>query len=261
MKRFLLITILVLFCFYIYAKYINVNGISVKEYEIKNEKIIKEFDGFKIVHFSDVLYKDKNGINELKLAIKNINEQNPDMIVFTGDLIKYAPKNTQDIVDILKNINADYKYAILGDNDKEESIKILENSGFTILNNNYEYIFNKNNSPLKIIDGNSFNEEMLNNEENISPFYNIVLTHKPDNFSDLKNYDIDLVLAGHSLGGQIRIPFWGALLKKNGAKIYTDDYYNENNSLLYVSFGIGTEKTPLRTFNKPSINVYRLLTK
>ena len=81
-----------------------------------------------------------------------------------------------------------------------------------------------------------------------------------DNFklSILKNYDIDVIFAGHSLGGQLRLPFWGATLKKDGASVYTNDYYNENNTKLYVSYGIGTNPPHIRTFNKPSINVYRL---
>ena len=70
--------------------------------------------------------------------------------------------------------------------------------------------------------------------------------------------DIDVIFAGHSLGGQLRLPFWGATLKKDGASVYTNDYYNENNTRLYVSFGIGTNPPHIRTFNKPSINVYRL---
>ena len=108
------------------------------------------------------------------------------------------------------------------------------------------------------MDLNNFDENILNNEEDITPSFTIGLLHKPDEFEKLKNYDIDVIFAGHSLGGQLRLPFWGATLKKDGASIYTNDYYNENNTRLYVSFGIGTNPPHIRTFNKPSINVYRL---
>ena len=86
----------------------------------------------------------------------------------------------------------------------------------------------------------------------------LVFNFGNDEFEKLKNYDIDVIFAGHSLGGQLRLPFWGATLKKDGASIYTNDYYNENNTKLYVSYGIGTNPPHIRTFNKPSINVYRL---
>jgi len=86
------------------------------------------------------------------------------------------------------------------------------------------------------------------------------LTHFPDNFDNLKN-DYNLVLAGHSLGGEIRIPYLGAVLKKEGAQKYTDYHYQKDNNHLYVSFGLGTEKTNMRLFNMPSINIYRIYSK
>ena len=70
-----------------------------------------------------------------------------------------------------------------------------------------------------------------------------------------------LILAGHSLGGQIRIPFWGALIKLNGAKKYSDNYYKINDSQMYISYGIGNGNINIRLFNEPSINVYRLIAK
>ena len=75
-----------------------------------------------------------------------------------------------------------------------------------------------------------FDENILNNEEDITPSFTIGLLHKPDEFEKLKNYDIDVILAGHSLGGQLRLPFWGENIKKDGASVYTNDYYNENNN-------------------------------
>ena len=92
----------------------------------------------------------------------------------------------------------------------------------------------------------------------VSTSYTIVLTHEPDNFSALKNKDVDLVLAGHSLNGQIRLPFYGGLLKRNGCKEYIDGHYQVDNKELYVTNGFGTIKYNFRLFNKPSFNIYRL---
>ena len=66
----------------------------------------------------------------------------------------------------------------------------------------------------KIMDLNNFDENILTNEEEITPSFTIGLLHKPDEFEKLKNYDIDVIFAGHSLGGQLRLPFWGATLYK-----------------------------------------------
>ena len=232
MKRLICIIILVFFLFFIYGKYINTKDLEVKEYEITSNKLTDGFDGIKIVQFSDI-------------------------IVFTGDLV-LDNTNITNVINELNNIKADYKYAVLGDKDNDNIKSNLESIGFKVLDKNYDYIFNKDINPIKIMDLNNFDENILNNEEEITPSFTIGLLHKPDEFEKLKNYDIDVIFAGHSLGGQLRLPFWGATLKKDGASIYTNDYYNENNTRLYVSFGIGTNPPHIRTFNKPSINVYRL---
>ncbi len=257
MKRIICVIVLCIFLFFIYGKYINIKGLEVKEYEITSNKITDGFDGMKIVQFSDILYYDKSDIKEIKNLVKTINNENANIVVFTGDLILENIDIT-NIINELKNINADYKYAVLGDHDNDNVKNNLESIGFTVLDNTYDYIFNKDVNPIKIVDLNDFDESVLNNEEDITPSLTIGLLHKPDEFDKLKNYDIDIILAGHSLGGQIRLPFWGATIKKEGASIYMNDYYNENNTKLYVSYGLGTNKLNIRTFNKPSINIYRL---
>lgn len=258
MKRFICIIILFLSLTFLYAKYINVKGIKINEYEIKSEKITQGFNGFKIVHFSDLLYYEKS--SDIKKIIDSINYQNPNIVVFTGD-VNLNDKNYDNIKDYIKKINADYKYAVLGDHDNEETKNMLLECGFNVLDKNYAYIFNDDINPIKIMDLNNFDESILSNEDDIAPSFVIGLLHKPDEFQNLKKYDIDVIFAGHSLGGQIRLPFWGALIKKDGAKIYSNAYYNENNTKMYISFGIGTEKPHLRLLNKPSINVYRLTSK
>ena len=262
MKRFLCIIILVFSLIFLYAKYICVKGFKIYEYEIISSKITKGFDGFKIAHFSDILYQKELDYENTSNIINKINDEKVNMVIYTGDVIKNA--NNEDINKIgnlFSKIDADYKYAILGDNDNENVKEMLIKSNFIVLNNNYVYVYNKDQTPIKIVDAINFDISLLDNEEDINPSFIIGLLHKPDDFKTLNNYDIDVLFAGHSLGGQIRIPFWGALIKKDGARIYTDNYYNENNSQMYISYGIGNEKTDLRFLNKPSFNLYRLKSK
>lgn len=259
MKRFLCIIILVFSLIFLYAKYICVKGFIINEYEIISNKITKGFDGFKIAHFSDILYQKELDYENTLNIINKINDEKVNMVIYTGDVIKNA--NTEDINKIgnlFSKINADYKYAILGDNDNDNVKEMLIKSNFIVLNNNYVYVYNKDQTPIKILDAINFDISLLDNEEDINPSFIIGLLHKPDDFKTIRSYDIDVLFAGHSLGGQIRIPFWGALIKKDGARIYTDNYYNENNSQMYISYGIGNEKTDLRFLNKPSFNLYRL---
>ena len=251
MKKFLLLIILIISCLFLYAKYFETNVLKVNEYSVYHPLIPSYFDGFKIAHFSDVLYSgNEDQLNKLK---NEINISNVHIIIFTGDLIKAKlnDNETQKLVAFLSSLNAsEAKLAILGDNDNLESAALLESSGFEIIDNKNKLIYFGGNTPIQI---------GKNDSEN-NPYYKIGLIHKPDEYVNVKN-EYNLVLAGHSLGGEIRIPFWGALFKINGAQSYTDSHYTSENGEMYVSNGLGHSKVNIRLFNAPSINIYRLYNK
>lgn len=267
MRKFIFIIIIFLFILFLWALYIDTTGVKVKEYKFESASLPLGFDGIKIIHFSDTLIKSEKEIKHLEQVVKKINNLNPDIIVFTGDLTfdkkKLNDKEREKIIKLLSSLEANlYKYAIAGDNDSEDVKEMFKESNFTFLDNEAVYLFNESIEPIVISGGNKITDEVYYLEENIPYNFAITLTHKPDNFDNINSpVSTNLVLAGHSLGGQVRVPFWGAVIRKNGAKKYTDDYYTKNNSALYVSYGIGTEKSPFRLFNKSSINVYRLYTK
>ena len=88
--------------------------------------------------------------------------------------------------------------------------------------------------------------------------YKIALIHEPDAIDNILDKNYNLVLSGHSHGGQVRIPFVGPISTVNGAKKYYEEYYRVNDTNLYVSYGLGNTKYNLRYFNRPSFNLYRL---
>ena len=94
----------------------------------------------------------------------------------------------------------------------------------------------------------------INNDNN---YYSIILAHEPDTIDKIKDKNIDLMLAGHSHNGQVRVPLFGAIYKANGAKKYYDEHYIVDNTNLYISGGLGTSKYKFRFLNKPSINLFR----
>lgn len=262
MKRFIFILIILLFCLFLYGKYVEVGILKVHEHTITSSKIPDGIDGMKIAHFSDLNYKDEQDLAMLKKVVKTINKQNPDIIVFTGDLsnAKLNEKEQAKIINELTTLVADYKYTILGDNDTDITKEILTTSGFTLLDKSSVYIFNNDSEPILIAGGKDLKEEDLLQDEQIDYNYIITLLHKPDDLDDL-DYSTDVVLSGHSLGGQIRLPFLGAVIRPKGAKKYNDLYHQKGNSEIYVSNGIGLGDLKMRLFNTPSINLYRLNTK
>lgn len=268
MKKLVIFIVTFVLIIIIYGFFINPKDFKLVENQIKIEGLVDSFDGFKIIQISDLLLGSTKFPDDLEEIVNQINEINPDIIVFTGDLFgeEYLPneddKNT--IKDYLKSLDCSlYKYAVMGDNDQEniETFQeIMKEADFNILDNESTYLFYKDNSPIKITGLTNTDEitKSIAMSEEIETTLNLVLTHFPDNIDAISEYDIDLVLAGHSLKGQIRLPLFGGIMKKDGANNYLDDHYQVGNTLLYVSGGLGTEKIQFRLFNKPEINLYRL---
>lgn len=271
--KILIMVLLVLIGIILYARYVGTMGFDTKEYTILNTDVPTGFDGLKIVHFSDIHYNRAITSDKIEKIVSEINLINADLVVFTGDLIdKDASLTVNDYEFLIKcfnKIKAKYgKYAILGNhdyNEREKVINVFNNSNFKYLENSYDIIYN-NNEKIFIggvgnitynLDNLDKTMEYFNSNNDID--YKIMLLHEPD-FSDniVDNYNVSLILAGHSHNGQIRLPIIGAVYTPVHAKKYYDEYYNINGTDLYISSGIGVSIINYRLFNKPSINFYRI---
>lgn len=274
--KILLIILVIGTIFFSYTTYISSVKIKVREYRITDKKIPASFNGLKIIQLTDLHYGTTMFNENVKDIIKMTNDRNPDLIVFTGDLIdkdyKLTNKEQEKIIKELKKLSASLgKYAIIGDEDNEKTNTILNQADFTILKNESELIYQKNNDPILLV-GLSSNSKNQNIEKAYSYFkqdvfnsdiYTITLLHEPDTVDDIiGTYNSDLFLAGHSNNGNIRLPFIKySIFKVDGAKKYDQDYYNLGNSKLYISSGLGTtNQSNIRLFCRPSINFFRLST-
>lgn len=272
--RFLLIIILVISLTIVYARYGGTRGLITKEYKIETN-IDNSFDGLKIVHFSDLHYLRITNKEITKNIIKEINILNPDIVVFTGDLIDkdYNPTNTDinDLKELLLSIKSKYgKYSVIGNNDNKirETIEdIYTNSNFILLNNDYDIIYGNNNDKLFIggldtysYDKSDIDKVMTYFADNEDINYKIILVHEPDyiDIINSKYNDINLVLSGHSHNGQVNIPYVKKLFLPFGSRKYYENHYKVNNTDLYISSGLGESRINFRIFNKPSINFYRI---
>ena len=274
--KLIFIIILLFGCFFLYTTYVSTAVIEVREYRYINNKIPNNFNGLKIIHFSDLHYGSTMTHDNMKTIKKKINERNPDIIVFTGDLIdpnyKISHKEKEKLMKDLQELNATMgKYAVTGDEDSDDIYTIYSQSDFIILKNEYDLLYKDETEPIMITGVSSFIKDeqdiakaydYYNQEGSIPNIFNITIMHEPDTFSDIiSNYDnIDLVLAGHSHNGYIRTPITHIpLYRRFGAKKYPGDYYKEGNSELYVSGGLGTNNSiGIRLFCRPSISLYRL---
>lgn len=257
----------------LYSRYIGTSGIKTIEKSIKVSNLSDDFYGIKIVHITDIHYGRTTFEKDLKDLVKKINLTKPDIVVFTGDLftnIKIDSKEYDKISSILNEIEASIgKYSIIGDNDLDIYTTIMANAGFKDISNTYELIYTKSSNYImlsgissNIKDKTDILEKMKSSNEfliNNKPNYSILLMHEADYIDKIDYSKYNLVLAGHSLNGQVRLPIIGGIIKQEGARKYLDSEYELKNTKLIISNGIGTYNYSYRLFNRPSFNLYRII--
>lgn len=273
--KWALIIFIILFLIIVYARYVGTMGFDTKEYPVYEKDIPDSFDGLKIVHFSDLHYNRAISLSKVEKIVNEINLINPDIVVFTGDLIDKDVSLTNndytELTKLFRKINSKYgKYAVMGNHDyykdAEKVINVYNDSDFKYLDNDYDIIYNKTNEKIFIggintvsYDMDDITKTMRYFDKNNDILYKIILVHEPDITDEIvKDYEVNLILAGHSHNGQVRLPFIGPIYTPPHSKKYYDNYYNVNGTNLYISSGIGVSTANYRLWNRPSINFYRI---
>ena len=254
-----------------YARYVGTTGLVIDETGITNNDLPSSFNGLKIVTISDIHYGKTTSLKDIKKIVKEINKLKPDIILFLGDLfdneIKISNKDVESLKKELKKVDSSLnKYAVKGDSDYK-NITNFENifrySDFTILDNSNDYLYYKGTVPLKFVGTTSLLKSKIDydsafKQEDENEYFTILLSHEPNVINNLNDNKVNLMFAGHSMGGLINVPFVGGIIKFDGSNNYLKGEYKVNNTNLYVNSGIGTYKYNFRWFNRPSISLYRL---
>ena len=251
------IVLLVLFCIY------QNKHLTVSKYAFSTDKAITS-DSFRIVQISD-LHNAKFGNNNERLT-ELIREQEPDIIVITGDI---ADSSHTDIDTAVSFCDEAVKIApcyyvtgnhelLLSDSEQNELYSGIKNSGTKILDN--ETVLLDNGIYLTgLDDGSLYNGRLAELSKDIpETSLHIVLAHEPQYLDE--EYVLsspDLVITGHAHGGQFRLPFIGGLIAPNQGFLpkYTSGEYKSGDVTMYVSRGLGNSIIPVRVFNYPEINV------
>ena len=262
---------------YYYAREIEPKLLDVNYYNITHSLIPSGFDQFKIIQFSDTHLGFQYTMKQLKKLVSKINKLEPDIVVFTGDLMDEPNKfnQSEEIIPILLQIKAPFgKFAIYGNHDHggygtDLYRDIMERSGFVLLQNQGQEIHLLNGNSIGII---GLDDAMLGTPDLETAMqgvshetYNILLAHEPDVAELAIGQNINLQLIGHSHGGQVQSPFVGALITPPYSEKYYEGFYelgNENQLLtLYVNRGLGTTRLPFRFLSKPELTVFTLKSK
>jgi uncharacterized protein len=256
---------------YFYAREMEPRMLDITRHTIKNEALPAGFDGVRLIQFSDTHIGFQYTMDQLQQLITQINKLNPDLIVFTGDLLddpRHFTEKTK-LISMLSKLNAPLgKFAVYGNHDhggygSDLYKQIIEQSGFTLLLNT--------SANIKLLDGSSIwiagiDDAMLGRPDLSASMakipnnsYTILLSHAPDKAEEAAKFPIQMQLSGHSHGGQIQIPFYGALVTPPFAEKYVEGFYTvgRNKGLsLYVNRGLGTTRLPFRFLSQPELSIF-----
>lgn len=258
-------------CLYCYARLIEPNMLLKKIFEVT---IPKDVDELKIVFFTDTHFGKYYSQEKITRLVDFINEQSPDVVIFGGDLIDSYNRdqellNIEELGKSLNKIKARYgKIAVYGNHDYgggAEPIyeKIMTNGGFTILKDNELTLSDLN---LSIIGYDDFLLGSVDPNRYKLPDapFRIIVTHEPDVVDNIEASGSLLVLAGHSHGGQVTIPFLTKRVLRPGAEKYIKGQYDLKETItgcdatMIVSEGIGMTLKPFRFLNPPNIVIVSL---
>jgi len=255
---------------YTYARFIEPVLLTV-QYENIYSDLLNDKDNIKIIQFSDTHISEFFDMDNLKKTVNKINNENPNIVVFTGDLIdqfnKYENKdNIHEIGEVLSEINAPSgKYAIYGNHDygggaENAYRQIMADGGFQLLVNEKVKTEEYNINIIGMDDSifGTFDKEIIVSHLDEDCF-NIILSHEPDVAEHFLEYNADLFICGHSHGGQVNLPFISytpPLAQKYVRGMYAVDNYRQTK--IYVNVGLGTSKIPMRFMAIPELTVFTL---
>ena len=269
----------------LYGFFFGWRHIVVRSATCESPLLPTSFDGYRVLQLSDIhigtFLRNRGFVDKL---VRIVNAQEPDLIVFTGDLVNVSAEEVIPFQHILKQMRArDGVYSIMGNHDYCEYGDDKSIGNVTRNQNILKYLEEKMgwrllmNEHVRI--GNGYGDEIaVIGVENISrpPFpdygdlrkavaglpagmFKILLSHDPSHWRRgvLHETDIALTLSGHTHAGQVRI---GKFSPARWAYNEWGGKYVENDSMLYVSLGVGGT-VPFRLGAWPEVNVITLRTR
>lgn len=259
---------------------------SVRKVKLKITGLPKSFKGYKIIQISDVHAGSFFHPEKLQKVIDMINEQKPDLVLFTGDMVNNYAEEFKPFVSLFKSIEAkDGKFSVLGNHDygdygswetmheKEQNvpnlIELQKQAGFKMLRNEHQ-IINKNSEKLYLIGVENWGEKPFPQYGDLdkatigipSEAAKILMSHDPTHFDYIvKNHpsNVQLTISGHTHGMQFGLDLKN--IRWSPAQFRYKkwaDLYESNGKNLYVNRGFGVIGYPGRVGIDPEITLFEL---
>lgn len=231
-----------------YARWVEPYRVEYHDVEVTVEGLPPAFDGFTIAHVSDIHCGMHLGPERVRAVFDRVRERKPDAVAVTGDLVYGGEEAYPAVLRELAALARDLPvYVVPGNHDYWQGIehyrKGVPAAGAVDLTNSHR-IVERNGARLVIAglddlwEGEpDLDRALASVDRDARPV--VLLMHNPDGFEDVRNKGIDLVLAGHTHGGQVKPPFMAPPYLPVRNRKYASGLFREDGTTMYVSRGVG----------------------
>lgn len=246
------------------ASFSKYHGIGrIKKYTIYSEQLPDSFDGFRIAFASDFHYESRFNRKRLPGLLKALQATEADVLLLGGDYRGRNGGNLTELFDLLHTFRPPYgTYGVMGNHENNTNYEIvkeeMKRTGIHLLEHEVDTLWKENEYILLCGIRNPFDLK----QNGVSPTLNlhpddyvIMLVHTPDYAEDTDISNTDLVLAGHTHGGQVSFfkRYTPAHFSKYGPRFMTGLKHNSAGIPVIITNGIGTSRKDIRLFTPSEI--------
>jgi len=239
--------------------FFEVKNVAVTKYSIPISNLPSTLNGFTILHLTDLHSKEYG--NDQKQLIDLINRYKFDMVAITGDFVDKGNPRTDPAINLIKGLTDKPIFFVPGNHEWWNNYKIKEqliSEGVLVLeNSNHKYFKGEEHMWIIGVDdpylGKDNLDLALEGIDDSSP--RLLLAHAPNIYPSAIQSNIDLVMTGHTHGGQVRLPIIGAIVAPGQGFFPKLDYglFSSNSTKMVINGGLGESVLPIRFHNRPEI--------
>ncbi|MBR4940895.1 MAG: metallophosphoesterase [Clostridia bacterium] len=245
------------------------DDLELTGYEVSLENLPQELDGYKILLVAD-LHSERFGEEQTELLVL-ANSTGADLTVLCGDIPDSTNYDLLPIQEFLSELECSNVLAVYGNHengvtyfDRKDLAELYSANGVQLLVDS-SAILNHNGTDFSVSGmndpgfwGKGDLEYVTENPPAVTPedgMFNILLCHRANLYPAISGLGFDLILSGHLHGGQVRIPFVGGLISPSREFFpdYTGGVYDDGDSVMIVSRGLGNVVDFPRIFNPPEL--------
>jgi len=245
--------------------------VEVAEYTISDPDIPESFDGVTIALIADVHHGPFFSQERLARFVERVNSLEPDLVALAGDYVHRSPIYIEPAFAELAKLRAPLGvFGVLGNHDHWEGANLtreqMQQAGITLLDNRAQWI-DLGDERIRIGGIGDF----ISDTQDLGPTvtavaatdFTVLLSHNPDYVEEIATAaaeKVDLVLCGHTHGGQVTLfGQWAPLVPSQYGQRYRTGLVGVRGMTTIISNGVGTITPPLRFFARPQLVLIRLV--